>query len=245
MNFQPILATILITTPLLAEPVIIASEETPTTLLELYTSEGCSSCPPADAWVSALKTNPNLWKRVVPVVFHVDYWDRLGWRDPFATAANTARQQRYAAAWRGASVYTPGFVLNGREWRGWFQREELPAPPPTKVGRLAVEIENEQARVSFTPVSNNSDSLQLELALLGGELESDVKRGENSGRKLRHDFTALHFVTAPMRADGPRFTASVSLSVKTPTSPRAIAAWVTRGNAQPPLQATGGWLKVR
>src|SRR5688572_1610666 len=92
-------------------------------LLELYTSEGCSSCPPADRWLSDLKDDPGLWKNFVPVAFHVDYWDHLGWKDKFARAAHTSRQRRYADEWGANTVYTPGLVLDGAEWRS---RERLP-----------------------------------------------------------------------------------------------------------------------
>ena len=84
-----------------------------TSLLELFTSEGCSSCPPAEAQFSRLKGDPGLWKQFVPVAWHVDYWDRLGWRDRFASQNSTARQYRYAALWHDDGVYTPAFVLDG------------------------------------------------------------------------------------------------------------------------------------
>src|SRR2546423_6801843 len=86
-----------------------------THLIELFTSQGCSSCPPAEAWLSKLKNEPQLWKDFVPLAFHVDYWDRLGWRDPFAAKEWTARQYQYSNAWKSESVYTPGFLLDGRE----------------------------------------------------------------------------------------------------------------------------------
>ena len=89
-----------------------------TALIELYTSEGCSSCPPAEAWLSRLKDNPGLWKQFVPIAFHVDYWDRLGWRDRFSSQRWTERQRRYASLWESESVYTPAVVVNGREQRG-------------------------------------------------------------------------------------------------------------------------------
>ena len=82
-----------------------------THLIELFTSQGCSSCPPAEAWLSKLKSEPGLWKDFVPIAFHVDYWDRLGWRDPFASKDWTARQYQYSENWKSESVYTPGFVL--------------------------------------------------------------------------------------------------------------------------------------
>jgi hypothetical protein len=97
--------------PLHAGEPIFQSDKTQTALVELYTSEGCSSCPPAEEWFSTLSANPGLWKQFVPVAFHVDYWDDLGWKDSFATPAYTQRQRDYAAAWGSSSVYTPGFVL--------------------------------------------------------------------------------------------------------------------------------------
>ena len=89
-----------------------------TALIELYTSEGCSSCPPAESWMSRLKDSPGLWKQFVPIAFHVDYWDRLGWRDRFSSTRWTERQRRYASLWESESVYTPAVVVNGREQRG-------------------------------------------------------------------------------------------------------------------------------
>ena len=242
-----ILASLLLSAmPLFAESRTFESEETPATLIELFTSEGCSSCPPADAWLSTLKTSPGLWKNVVPVVFHVDYWDRLGWPDRFASPANTARQRRYAAVWRSNSVYTPGFVLNGREWRDWSGRAPLTATGSEKVGKLQITLRDRiHANVIFTPARTAPKPLQVEVALLGGNLESDVKRGENSGRKLRHEFVVLHLAATALTADGNRFAATLTLPEKTTDTPVALAAWVSAGEGQPPLQATGGWLKAR
>src|SRR5882724_9692041 len=101
------------------------SSQKQTTLLELYSSEGCSSCPPAETWFSRLKESPGLWKDFVPVAFHVDYWDYLGWRDPWSSKTFTDRQHAYARAWRSDSVYTPGFVLNGKEWRTWSRSQSV------------------------------------------------------------------------------------------------------------------------
>src|SRR5256885_16057749 len=153
------------------------SGETQGTLIELFTSEGCSSCPPAEKWLSGLKSNQELWKRIVPVAFHVDYWDRLGWRDRFAKPEFTARQQRYAAAWGGDSVYTPGFVVNGKEWRGWFGGNMTPTSS-TKVGGLRVSYGNDgKVNATFVPATTQPGPLALNVALLGNDLESDVKRG--------------------------------------------------------------------
>lgn len=107
-------------------------------LVELYTSEGCSSCPRADAWLGALKDKPGLWKRFVPVAFDVDYWDGLGWPDRFAKPVWTERQRNYARHWRSRSVYTPGFAVDGKEWRGFFRGETLPDQPDELPGNLTL-----------------------------------------------------------------------------------------------------------
>src|SRR3954471_19082944 len=93
------------------------SGPTQAALVELYTSEGCSSCPPAEKWLGELKNAAGLWRDFVPVAFHVNYWDHLGWRDVLASKAFTAREHAYAEAWNSSSVYTPCFVRNGAEWR--------------------------------------------------------------------------------------------------------------------------------
>src|SRR5262245_15218825 len=100
-------------------PVTFQSPDRQTALLELYTSEGCSSCPSAETWLSRLKDSPGLWKDYVPVALHVDYWDYLGWRDRWGSKAFSDRQRTYAQLWQSDSIYTPGFVLNGKEWRAW------------------------------------------------------------------------------------------------------------------------------
>ena len=90
---------------ILSDSPSVTSGETPSVLIELYTSEGCSSCPAADHWLSQLRDDPRLWQTIVPIALHVDYWDSLGWRDPFATTAHTARQRTYAGRSYKAGVY--------------------------------------------------------------------------------------------------------------------------------------------
>jgi hypothetical protein len=226
-----------------AGSVTFESRETPTTLLELFSSEGCSSCPPAETWVSELKNAPGLWKDVVPVVFHVDYWDGLGWPDRFASQEFTTRQRLYAAAWTTHSIYTPGFVVNGNEWRGWFAGEHLPASHDAKPGILKViMIDRMKAEIVFRPEQSLPDSVQVELALLGNNLESDVRRGENGGHKLHHDFVVLNLLKTRLTRSGDTMSASIVLPKRTADEPTALAAWITAGTGLPPIQATGGWL---
>jgi len=218
------------------------SRETQGTLIELFTSEGCSSCPPAEKWLSELKSNQELWKKIVPIAFHVDYWDRLGWRDRFAKPEFTSRQQHYAAAWGGDSVYTPGFVVNGKEWRGWFGDSTMPTSS-TKVGVLRVSLDGDgKLRATFVPARTQPRALAFNVALLGNELESDVKRGENSGRKLRHDFVVLDLVKIDMPNGSNVWTGSIVLPMRFGNDkPSALAAWIAEDTI--PIQATGGWLR--
>src|SRR5262249_34025347 len=126
-------------------------------LIELFTSQGCSSCPPAEAWLSKLKSEPGLWKDFVPLAFHVDYWDRLGWRDPFASKEWTARQYLYSANWRSEGVYTPGFVLDGREWMG----RSVPPPSNDKPGVLKVSVANEKMVATFAQTNGGANDLYI------------------------------------------------------------------------------------
>lgn len=218
------------------------SGETQATLIELFTSEGCSSCPPAEKWLSELKSNQELWKKIVPVAFHVDYWDGLGWRDRFAKPEFTSRQQNYAATWGGDSVYTPGFVVNGKEWQRWFGGD---APPTSsaKVGVLRVSLGTDgKLSASFIAETKQARGLALNIALLGNDLESNVKRGENSGRKLRHDFVVLDLIKVNMTNESNRWTGSIAVPTGSGNDkPSAFAAWITENGI--PVQATGGWLQ--
>src|SRR5437773_11210821 len=225
-----------------SEPQTFESGDTQSSLIELFTSEGCSSCPPAEKWLSALKSSSDLWKKTVPVAFHVDYWDHLGWRDRFAKPEFTSRQQHYAAAWGGDSLYTPSFVVNGKEWRGWFGGNAMPITS-TKVGVLRVSVGDDgKVSATFAPDAMQARALALTVALLGNDLESDVKRGENSGRKLRHDFVVLQLAKTDLIASGDCWIGSISIPKQNAEKPRAFAAWVSEEDVDSPIQATGGWL---
>jgi hypothetical protein len=228
-----------------AAPVAFQSSEKQTSLLELYTSEGCSSCPPAEKWFSSLKTFPGLWKDFVPVAFHVDYWDYLGWRDPWASKSFSDRQHAYARAWRSDSVYTPGFVLNGREWRDWSGYKEPPKAPAAKAGVLTVSsVDTNRWQVTFVHGPVGGTDFEVRAALLVGELISDVKAGENQGRLLNHDFAVLTTVKEPLVRKGDSFQGEFALPVwqRPPDSSLALAVWITQLGRFEPVQATGGWL---
>ena len=212
-------------------------------LLELYTSEGCSSCPPADRWISTLRDDPRLWRQVVPVAFHVDYWDYIGWKDRFASPVYGNRQRDYARNRHVSTVYTPGFVLAGKEWRSWFMRPVLNVENSVTAGKLELTIDGQRARASFTPSAPISGDLEMHVAILGFGLSSEVSAGENGGRTLEHDFVVLGYRNLTTEKKDAMHTASFSLpAVKVDAERKAIAAWLSTPGDPSPVQAVGGWL---
>ena len=218
-----------------------ASSNTQTQLIELYTSEGCSSCPPADRWLSKLKSSPTLWQSIVPVAYHVDYWDYIGWKDRFANPAYAARQRQHAAVGNLKNVYTPGFVVDGMEWRGWFKGEQLPAANSRTPGRLIGQLVGNNVQIEFKPQSEYSQ-LVATFALLGTDLVSEVKRGENINRTLVHDFAVLneHSIALNKVAGHAKYQATTTLPLNADV--KALAVWVSPGAGLRPIQATGTWL---
>jgi hypothetical protein len=208
-------------------------------LLEIYTSEGCSSCPPAESWLSGFQGDHRLWKEIVPVAFHVDYWDRLGWKDRFAKQEYTARQQEYSAAWGTSSVYTPGFVLDGQEWKGWFDHSPLPEPHDRPAGTLEVKIEGQTAKITFSQYSGLKD-IEAYIVPLAMDISSDVRAGENRGRKLAHSFVALDLVSQKLSGK------NGELGMELPfvyANAQAVAVWVTPVGSVIPVEVVGGYLK--
>lgn len=189
-------------TPLLA--VILAAPPVPAgfALLELFTSEGCSSCPPADDLLATLGKQPG----VLAVAFHVDYWDALGWPDPFASGQATARQRAYGLRFGSNRIYTPQLVVNGRRELVGSEADEAAlavaaalATPAT----IALSLEGEPAKgearwrlVGVTP------GQVLNLALVEGGLSVAVPRGENGGRTLRHEHVVRAFRSVPATEAG-------------------------------------------
>ena len=214
-----------------------------TALIELYTSEGCSSCPPAERWLSELKTNKALWTEFVPVAFHITYWDDLGWPDAYANPSFTQRQRDYAFDWNSRNIYTPEFVYQGREWHLGD------SPPPASLpGVLTIKRNPDGGgTLTFKPAATPSSSKTYDasVALLGSDILVNVRAGENAGRALPHDFVALHLARVRLTlADDGAYTGSFASPTAhlPPAGKHALAAWVSRPGDLTPLQATGGWI---
>lgn len=175
--------------------------------IELYTSEGCDSCPPADRWLSALDSASGDLP-LVALAFHVDYWDQLGWRDAYASGRYSQRQRERVAASGGRAVYTPQVMLNGRDFRRWNEpvwldiaRAVARRPAGAQLGlTLARDGDGRwQARLDAT-LHRPLPAARAWLAVYENELWSQVTAGENRGKRLRHD-RVVRRLDGPVAAD--------------------------------------------
>ena len=211
------------------------------TLLELYTSEGCSSCPPADRWLSKLKNNKKLWTEIVPIAFHVDYWNYLGWKDEFSKTEYSQRQRNYARWHNLRTIYTPGFVSNGKEWNGW-RRGRTVSTSGNQVGQLTVHVNKDVVTARFNPINKITNPVVLNVAWLGFDLETEVRAGENEGKKLKHDFVSFNTNAIKGNIDNDSYTWEFKANTEGLPASSGAAFWVTIGENPTPIQAAGGWL---
>jgi hypothetical protein len=219
----------------LAQRCEVRSGDQPLTVVELYTSQGCSSCPPADRWLSGLNA-PN---DVLALAFHVNYWNHLGWKDPFASEATTQRQYLIRAAHAAPNVYTPQVVVNGKDHRAWWgqRAKDLPRAGAALAPGLHLVRQGNQV-TAHVGASTASGNLAGYWAVLQDGLSSTVTRGENSGETLRNDHVVRLY--QPVAAWPARGGKSWQLSL--PDSPpelggMRIAFVVTDASLTRPLQA--------
>jgi len=208
-------------------------------LVELFTSEGCSSCPPAEKWMNSFKDDPRLWKQFVPLAFHVDYWDYIGWKDPYAASENGARQRKYKQQGNIRTVYTPGMLLDGKEWRSWHYKRGVPRTGET-AGELDVKVDSDEIHATYKPVAKLSSGWELNVAILGFQLRSNVSAGENAGRRLDQEFVVLAHET--MTSSNGSWKMKLPEVKKEYAKHTGLAVWVNKKGQQTPVQATGGWL---
>lgn len=166
-------------------------------VVELYTSEGCSSCPPADEWLSRLGDTLGDQLHAVPLAFHVDYWNYLGWEDPFSSREYTQRQRLLGALNQQSSIYTPEFLVSGRETRGSGAVVETILSENGKTADVMIGLgvdhgEDDGIRVDIN-ITGRTDNAVLYLAVYENDITRDIERGENRGRTLHHDFVVRYF----------------------------------------------------
>ncbi len=235
-------------------------------LTELYTSEGCDSCPPADRWMSGLSARGLGADKVVPLSLHVDYWDYIGWKDVFAQPQFTERQ-RQISRWSGSTfVYTPQVVLGGRDFRGWssgaFETQVKAVNAQPARADIALRLEVTDGRVSVVAnaavkspdnatksVANNATSNatsnapgtkpQLFVALTQNRIANPVKAGENRGVTLKHDYVVREWLgPVALGADGKARLEKIVIPPKgAPTNDLGVVAFVQDAASGEVLQA--------
>lgn len=175
-----------------------SAQNKPLVIVELFTSEGCSSCPPADRLLSKIVNESNQEAEIVGLSFHVDYWDYIGWKDPYASSDYTIRQRAYARRFFNNTIYTPQMVVNGKhefvgsskgQWQKAFNKEK--GKILTKLVIDEIMVEDGFLEVSVT--GGEADKALLNVAVVEKGLSQDVIRGENKGRKLVHDNVVRSF----------------------------------------------------
>ncbi len=234
-----ILVLISFSSSLSAGELVLLSGDGQKVLLELYTSEGCSSCPPMESYLNGFKSHDALWESYIPVAFHVDYWNYIGWEDRFASPEFAQRQRQHAREGNVPSVYTPALIVNGQAWRpGLLSR--LPTPETRPSGKLEVRVNEDSLTADFTPMAGNAPALTLHIALLGMGLESRITAGENNGRTSQHEFVVIG-IKSVQGQDG-HWQTPLPERHYPGSEPRALAVWVSDTRSLKPLQAVGGYL---
>jgi hypothetical protein len=212
-------------------------------LVELYTSQGCSSCPPADRWLADL---PRQFRgtQVVPVALHVGYWDYIGWKDPFARREFNDRQRQLADRAGERTVYTPGVFIAGRPLPAWSDPAGFAAavqainrqPAGATIGVTASAAAGGRLAVQVSANAAQAAQPQLYVALLHSGLATTVKAGENRGENLHNDHVAREW-SGPLPLGEQR----LSFALPAATQPRhlALLAFVQDRQTGAVLQTVG------
>ena len=215
------------------------SATTQARVVELYTSEGCNSCPQADRWLSRMAPDIEARADTVALAFHVDYWDRLGWKDRFASAAYTARQSQQQISNGARFSYTPQVVLDGADNKDWINTRV-----PLKTGAAAgaqinLTREGNQFNAVVAPLANGPTRLAAYWAVTELNHVTNVKAGENEGVTLKHDFVVREYKPVAAWSAKPDGT-SLSFVPSTPLDakhPRQVNLVVVDAVSGRPVQA--------
>jgi len=198
------------------------------TVVELYTSEGCNSCPPADRWLSSLKGRTD----VVALAFHVDYWDRLGWVDRFASPAFAARQHQLRASSGAGFAYTPQVLAGGADWRRW------PGTLPKAVASVVdITLRRDGGRIEahIAPRVGAPEQLAAYWAVVEDAHVSAVRAGENAGVTLHHDHVVRQYRPVMPWTGAARRAIAFEAPAAAPN--RRVVLVVTDARSNRPLQA--------
>ena len=218
------------------------SGTTKVNLLELYTSESCSSCPPAEKFISEFRDSELLWKKIVPVSFHVAYWNHLSWKDKFSKKKYSARQ-RSSAKKIGSNVYTPQLLLNGVDIKNSKILSKI--REDKIVGNLNVKLDEEltlaNMKLNSSDIKDNRKYTCYGALLKSRQIRA-ITSGENSGKTLREDFIVIR--DFDMKAEVSKHKASCELKISTKNlTDYSLAFWISDSATNNVVQAVGRGLK--
>lgn len=209
-------------------------------LVELFTSEGCSSCPPADRWLSSMRHAPAGASQVTALAYHVDYWDYIGWKDRFAVAEHGERHARMVANSGGRVRYTPQVFVNGEEYPEWRSNGPLPRGQTAGATIKATTRPNGEQhwQLALQGSTHAAGPFTLTLAMVENGLSSQINAGENRGRLLAHDFVVRSIHEVEVR--GPEFELEANLSLPPEAEAKnSSAVIVVRNRSGEVLQSLG------
>lgn len=236
----------------MACPLVLGAKEThfnsgpqKVRLVELYTSQSCSSCPPAQHWLNQLKQSPKLWKKFIPLSFHVNYWNHLSWKDPFSHQKYSKRQRQYNRVIQ-KGVFTPQILIDGRDYKKWRSLVPVPssdARPGELTGELKVKLSNKTQNASFSfKAQDDYEELTCFAATIKLVHTTDVSSGENSGKKLKENFNVTSLKQTKAHKNKRHHTCKIPVNILDQTSNSALAFWVAHSKNLKVIQATGGVL---
>ena len=226
-----------------------ASAQKPFALVELFTSEGCSSCPPADELLSEIKSDAEKkGENIITLAYHVDYWNKYGWMDPFSKFQYTIRQENYSRVLPGGEVYTPQAIVNGQSECIGSKKEQLRSfiqdalAMQSKVNlTLAIDSsKNDTMYFSYVISATNNDYV-LRFAQAEDSLTSHVGKGENSGKTLHHDSVVRHFTSVDMPLK--KGTIELSRKAYSGNGKKYVVAFIQSKKTKHVLAATKIYLK--
>lgn len=234
-----LLFTTFLSPSILAAECSAKSSAKPVVLLELYTSEGCSSCPPADRWLSKLPTSD----KVIPLALHVDYWDYIGWKDRFAQPKFAERQREQARLAWSNTVYTPQLTLNGKDFRGWGSAsrfEDAISSINQGVAQANIQfsvkqLEANKVEINASAQAPRHNTAALFVALYENGLSSQVNAGENGGATLNHDYVVREWL-GPFSLEQ-ALSKQVNIKPEWKTSNMGVVAFVQNRSNGEVLQA--------
>lgn len=214
-------------------------------LVELYTSQGCNSCPPADRWLGTLAGSRLVDERVVPLGLHVSYWDYLGWKDPYAKAQFTERQRALSRASGVSHIYTPQVAVQGRDLRGWggaaFVKRMKEVNRTSARADIRLSMEVAAAELKLAAQAKAPSGALLFAALAQDRLVNRVSAGENRGETLRHSAVAREWF-GPVAVDAQgmaRWSATVAAPAGARVADLRLVAFVQDARSGEILQAIG------